>query len=201
VLSDTGENIYKRWVRDGQLSKTALPSAPQKILDRPLWPFLYQALCIKVFLSNFMYQNLPRSIRLWGMGCHLSAIVCPLCNCVMIPFVSLIVPYLVWVSGRDRHPFVDDQGRKALNFQISMAIYTISGGILLIFLFLLTCGMALTASTFSSAMGNIAMWFGFALATLIALFALFQLGVIILAAIKAYNGQSYQYPFTLRFLQ
>jgi uncharacterized Tic20 family protein len=148
-----------------------------------------------------MYQDLPRSIRLWGMACHLSAIVCALCNCVLIPFVSLIVPYLVWIGSRDKHPFVDDQGRESLNFQISMAIYAISVGILFVFLFLLTCGIVFSSPGSSNSSNNIFGWLTTTLVAFVVLFGFFQIAVIILAAVKAYNGQSYRYPFTLRFLQ
>jgi uncharacterized protein len=148
-----------------------------------------------------MYQDLPRSIRLWGMWCHLSGIVCAPCNCVLIPFVSLVVPYGVWIGGRDKHPFVDDQGRESLNFQISMAIYAISAGILFIFLFLLTCGIAFNSPSSSNSLSNIFNWLLVTIVSVVVLFGFFQIAVIILAAVKAYNGQSYRYPFTLRFLQ
>ncbi|KAM3097462.1 DUF4870 domain-containing protein [Phormidesmis sp. 146-35] len=147
-----------------------------------------------------MYQDLPRSVRLWGMACHLSAIVCAPCNCVLIPFVSLIVPYLVWIGGRDQHPFVDDQGRESLNFQISMAIYAISIGILFIFLFLMTCGIMFSLPSSGNSMGIVFNWLFVGLVSIVALFGFFQIAVIILAAVKAYNGQSYRYPFTLGFL-
>ncbi|MGV0028101.1 DUF4870 domain-containing protein [Phormidesmis priestleyi] len=135
------------------------------------------------------------------MACHLSAIGCALCNCLLIPFVSLIVPYLVWIGARNKHPFVDDQGRESLSFQLSIAIYTIFVGILFIFLFLLTCGSILSSSNPSAVIGNIFSWLGVVLVFVVALFGFFQIAVIILAAVKAYNGQSYRYPLTLRFLQ
>lgn len=147
-----------------------------------------------------MYQDLPRSIRVWGMWCHLAGIVCSLCNALMIPFISIIVPYLVWVSGRDRHPFVNEQGRESLNFQISMAIYTISTGILLVFLFFLTCGAAISSPN----SGDVAFAFNLlaiAYVVLAVLFLIFQIAVIVMAANKAYNGQSYRYPLALRFFR
>jgi uncharacterized protein len=148
-----------------------------------------------------MYPDLPQSARQWGMWCHLSGLVCAICNLVVVPFLSIIVPYLVWRSGRDHHPFVDDQGREAINFQLSMAIYTIVYLVLLIFLVFVTCGIALSTQSlsniFGTALGILAIVGGLVFAG----FAIFQLAVIILAALKAANGQSYQYPFTLRFLQ
>lgn len=148
-----------------------------------------------------MYQDLPRSVRLWGMWCHLSAIVCAPCNAIMISFVSLVVPYLVWVAGRDKHPFINEQGKESLNFQISMALYTIAAGILFVFLFFLTCGVALSSQNLGDAVGNIFALLAIAFVILVALFVIFQMAVIILAAVKAYNGQSYRYPFALRFLR
>lgn len=119
----------------------------------------------------------------------------------MISFVSLVVPYLVWVAGRDKHPFINEQGKESLNFQISMALYTIAAGILFVFLFFLTCGVALSSQSSGDAVGNIFALLAIAFVILVALFVIFQMAVIILAAVKAYNGQSYRYPFALRFLR
>jgi hypothetical protein len=74
---------------------------------------------------------------------------------------------------KDEFPLVDDQGKEALNFQISMTIYIIAS-IILIFLLV---GIPL----------------------LIGL-GLFDLIVTVIAAINANDGVKYRYPLCIRFV-
>jgi uncharacterized Tic20 family protein len=88
-----------------------------------------------------------------------------------IPLVPVIVLYLI---KKDESPFIRDHGREAINFQISLLIYAIIGGILVPF-----CGI------------------GF-----IVLTAVYVLGIVgmILAALEANKGRFYRYPACIRFL-
>lgn len=43
----------------------------------------------------------------------------------LIPFGNFIFPLLLWVSQRKKSAFIDDHGRGALNFQMSMLIYNL----------------------------------------------------------------------------
>ena len=54
----------------------------------------------------------------WAMWCHLAS----LANFVLPSLGNIIGPLAIWLIARDRHPFIDDQGREALNFQITMTI-------------------------------------------------------------------------------
>jgi Domain of unknown function (DUF4870) len=40
-----------------------------------------------------------------------------------VPFGSVIGPLAVWLTRRDRDPFIDQAWREALNFGISIAVY------------------------------------------------------------------------------
>ena len=42
---------------------------------------------------------------------------------LIVPFGSVIGPLAVWLTRRHRDPFIDQAGREALNFGISIAIY------------------------------------------------------------------------------
>jgi uncharacterized Tic20 family protein len=42
---------------------------------------------------------------------------------LVVPFGSVIGPLAVWLTRRERDPFIDDTGREALIFGISIAIY------------------------------------------------------------------------------
>lgn len=106
--------------------------------------------------------------KMWGMFCHLSALAG-----TIIPLGSIIGPLVIWSIKKDEYPFVDEQGKEALNFNISMAIYLVISAILVI----VVIGILM----------------------LIAL-AIFQLIMIIIAGIKANNGESFKYPLSIRFI-
>jgi uncharacterized Tic20 family protein len=93
---------------------------------------------------------------------------------LVVPFGSVIGPLAVWLTRRDRDPFIDDAGREALNFGISIAIYgvvALVGALMLVGIPLLVVGVV----------------------------AWVVLGS--LAAVKASQGQAYRYPLTLRLVR
>ena len=93
---------------------------------------------------------------------------------LVIPFGSVIGPLAVWLTRRHRDPFIDQAGREALNFGISIAIY---GSVLLVAALMLV-GIPLLV------VGVVA-WVVLAS----------------LAAVKASQGQPYRYPLTLRLVR
>jgi uncharacterized Tic20 family protein len=105
------------------------------------------------------------------MLCHLSALAGLV---IPIPGINLIVPFLLWNAKKDEHSFIDEEGKEAVNFQISITIY----GIVSILLILLLIGIPMTALVILA-------------------------GIIlpVLSAIKAKDGISAKYPLTLRFLK
>ncbi|MCB1589446.1 MAG: DUF4870 domain-containing protein, partial [Xanthomonadales bacterium] len=58
--------------------------------------------------------------RQWGLFAHLSALVG-----FIIPFGSILGPLIIWQIKKNEMPFVDDQGKEALNFQITVFIAVI----------------------------------------------------------------------------
>ena len=108
--------------------------------------------------------------RRWAMLCHLSALVGLLGNGIGF----LLGPLVVWLIKKDSDPFVDDQGKEALNFQITMFLGVIIGIVMSFFLI----GIPLLI----------------ALAVMAILFP-------IVAAIRANEGQLYRYPLTIRFIK
>lgn len=60
--------------------------------------------------------------RNWAVACHLSALAG-----LVFPLGSVLGPLVVWLLGRERSPYVDAQGKEALNFQLTMLVaYLIS---------------------------------------------------------------------------
>lgn len=106
--------------------------------------------------------------RQWAMFAHLSALIG-----FIIPFGNLLGPLIIWLMKKETMPFVDQQGKEALNFQITVTIAMMISAILIIVVI------------------------GFVLMFVIGLAALI---LTIMAGIKANEGVAYRYPFTLRLI-
>jgi uncharacterized Tic20 family protein len=105
-----------------------------------------------------------------GMLCHLLA----LCGLLGVPFGNVLGPLVMWLVKREEIPFVDECGKEAVNFQISMTIYTIVAGLLLF-----------------AAIGFI----------LLPAILIMNLVFTIIASIQAGEGRNYQYPLTIRIIK
>ena len=115
-------------------------------------------------------QSQSSEARTWAMLCHLSTFA----KYLAIPFGNIIGPLILWLIKKDQHPFVNDQGKEAMNFQITITLLYLVAGILAFLLI------------------------GFLLLIPI---AIFDLVFTVLAAVKANEGTAYRYPFTLRLIK
>jgi len=107
--------------------------------------------------------------RTWGMLCHLSAFAA----FVLPSFGQIIGPLVVWLIKKDSMPVVADQGKEALNFNITMTLAAIVSGALMLVLI----GFVLLPLVFVA-------W----------------LVLTIIAAVAANRGERYRYPFCLRLI-
>lgn len=107
--------------------------------------------------------------RQWAMFAHLSALVG-----FLIPLGSVLGPLVIWQIKKNEFAFVDDQGKEALNFQITVLIAVLACLLLSVVLigFLLLPVVGIAALVFT-----------------------------IMGGIKANNGETYRYPFTLRLIK
>jgi hypothetical protein len=117
-------------------------------------------------------EELNKDARMWAMFCHLGGLagLVP----IIPAFGSIIVPLVIWQIKKNEFPFVDEQGKEAVNFQISMLIYSI----ICIPLVFICIGVILLV-----AIGIIDIVFS------------------LIAAIKANNGEHYRYPICIRFIK
>lgn len=104
---------------------------------------------------------------------HLSALI----GLAGVP--SFIGPLVVWLLHRDRDPWVAEQARDAVNFNLSLLVY--AGAALA--LTILTVGLGLLVVVPVAIVAAV----GWLVAT-------------VLAAIRAADGERYRYPFTLRLI-
>lgn len=119
--------------------------------------------------------------RQWAMFAHLSALVGALLTGALGGgWGCFIGPLVIWLVKKDTMPFVNDQGKEALNFNITMAIVFV----ILALFSIMTLGIGLLIA--------IPLWVIIGVAWLV---------FTIIAAIKANEGVAYRYPFTLRLIK
>ncbi len=99
----------------------------------------------------------------WGVGMHLGGV-----------FLSWVIPLVLWLVFRERSRMLDDHGKTAVNWQITLFIIYVVGFIT-----------------------------SFILIGFLILFAAGVLNIIfgILAAIAAYNRRPYRYPMSITFIR
>jgi uncharacterized Tic20 family protein len=108
--------------------------------------------------------------RKWASACHLIALIGLIGNGVGF----VLGPLIVWLVKREEDPFIDEQGKESLNFQITMIIAAIISLILALFV--------------------IGFFLLVAVGVLMVVFP-------VIAGVKAAAGEHYRYPFTIRFLK
>ena len=133
------------------------------------------------------------SERTWATMCHLAALAAITC----IPFANILGPLIVWLIKKDQMPLVDENGKKSVNFQISISIYAFALMIIIGALWGVIFVLSLILPFF--AVLFFVVWILGAILAL-ALF-LAGLGLAIVAGIKVNNGESYDYPFTLNLIK
>ncbi|MDG0843572.1 DUF4870 domain-containing protein [Staphylococcus equorum] len=89
-------------------------------------------------------------------------------------FTSLIVPLIIWLIKREDSPFIDKAGKNYFNFLLSYVIWSIVASIAMFIII------------------------GFILLPII---AILNFIFTIVAAVKAYNGEDYLPPFSIRFFK
>ncbi len=127
------------------------------------------------------------------------------------PFANYIAPLLIWTFNKDK-PFVDEHGKQAINFQLSILVYTILIGLICLPFFIvfatdfISLIEALDHNTGNFSVNNIQnlsgyiLLFGLVIVLLLGLFV-FELYSVINASIHASRGQLYNYPLSIPFIK
>ena len=123
-------------------------------------------------------ETLTQDDKTWALLAHIGTLVSA--------YVALgfIAPLVVMLVKGDSSPFARRHAVESLNFQISLLIYTVVAGILAFLLVLFTFGIGLA----------VVLPVGLVLAAGV-------LVLIVVATVKAGNGEAYDYPFTIRFIK
>ena len=122
-------------------------------------------------------ETLTQDDKTWALVAHIGTLVSA--------YVALgvLAPLLVMLVKGDS-PFTRRHAVESLNFQISLLIYTLVGGILAVLLVIVTLGVGIIA-----------------LVPLGLVLAVAVVVLIIVATVKASNGEFYEYPLTIRFIK
>ena len=107
--------------------------------------------------------EVSKDARTWAMLCHLLAI-----------FTGFIAPLIIWLVKKDEEPFVNNEGKEALNFQITVLIGLLVSGLLSFVCIGLFLGLAVGIT---------------------------NVVFCIIASVQANGGQAYRYPVSIRFIK
>jgi uncharacterized Tic20 family protein len=127
--------------------------------------------------SNWITGEIEKDARVWAMVCHLAGLagLSPI-----LPVIGgAVAPLVIWQLKGEQFPFVAEQGRRAVNFQLSMLVYGTVGAIVC---FVSLVGIRLIPVIFCVA-------------------GLVDLIFVLIAAVKANRGEHYRYPLTIRFFK
>lgn len=115
-------------------------------------------------------------LRPWGMEFHAFCMLMHLSQLlnIILPFVGVIMPIVMWATNRDKSPIIDDHGKVIVNWLISATIYSIISTLLIAI--------------------------GIGVLLLLAL-GICSLVFAIIGGLKANDGVVWQYPLSIRFLK
>ncbi|MBP6004460.1 MAG: DUF4870 domain-containing protein [Pyrinomonadaceae bacterium] len=96
-----------------------------------------------------------------------------LANVILFP-VGIVVPIVLWQTQKEKMPALDAHGKMVVNWMISSAIYAIASIVLM-----------------------------FVLIGFLTILAVGIMGIVfpIIGAMKANNGELWEYPLTIKFLK
>jgi|SRR6516225_4816479 uncharacterized Tic20 family protein len=118
--------------------------------------------------------------RQWAMFAHLSALIA-----MWFGYLGFLGPLIVWLIKKSEMPYVDQQGKEAINFQLNMLGLGIILGIAAIPIGILTLGIGLLLI----------------IAPLGVALLIYSIVMPIIAAVSCNAGEAYRYPYVYRILK
>jgi len=129
-----------------------------------------------------------------------------------IPFGNYIFPIIIWSSYKDKSEFINHHGKQALNFQLSLLLYTLVLALIAVPIFVTVFLQNLPIEAIFNDNdfvirnfnfeGNIGLLsIGVTAVLLFGLLKFVEFFLVIYASIKASNGELYQYPLTIPFIK
>lgn len=127
------------------------------------------------------------------------------------PFGNFIAPLLLWTFNKEQN-FVDEHGKEAINFQLSIFIYSLVIALICLpFAIIFAIDFISLVDTLDHTIDHVSFsdlrnFSGYVIVLLIAavlLFGLFvfELYAVISATMQASNGKLYKYPLSISFIK
>jgi uncharacterized protein len=131
--------------------------------------------------GKIMNSELGSEQRNWAMAAHLCGLLWLAggTGLIFIPFGGLVLftilgPLIIWRTKGETMPFVAEQAKESLNFQITVFLLAVIFGVLALIL-----------------IGFVLLW----------ILGLVNLILVIIAAVTVSGGKPYRYPFCLRLVK
>lgn len=151
----------------GAIDEQEYASAKGKVLNGPLPQAPTKASLLDEFSAGS--TTMDAETRRWAFLLHLSVLAG-----FALPIAGLIIPIVIWQLKKPDLPGIDAHGINALNWIMSLILYSIIGVVLI---------FAIIGIPILTALGVVAIVFP------------------IIAAIKANNGEVWKYPLSISFLK
>lgn len=130
--------------------------------------------------------------RSWGTFVHLGGLI----GMAILPTVGNIIGVLVlWLIKRNESGFVDNQGKEAINFQITLSI----AAVIINLINNIATGFWSLTNFWRHTRGDF--YFSWGWTNLLGVIWLLNIIFSIIAAVKANNGITYRYPLSLRLVK
>ena len=125
----------------------------------------------------------------------------------MIPLGNYLGPIILWVLNKEKSEFINKHGKQAINFQLSVLLYTIVLGLITIPFFMFNVFQGFHFDGFQHFSFNLNRAFplflilGGSIGFITVIGFLFEFVFVIIASLKAKEGELYKYPLTINFIK
>ena len=133
------------------------------------------------------------SDRQWAASAHFLALLLALMTAWIAGVAGIVGAGLIYLLKRDESPFAAEHAREAINFNLSMLLYSAAAVVIAVVLAgatVLTLGLGLIVTVPA----------GLLLLVAVGAIAVMWLVCSLVAGFKAWNGEHYRYPLTLRLI-
>ena len=110
----------------------------------------------------------------------------------IFPFGAVVGPLVIWEMNKRKSSFLDKNGKEAINFNLSYLLYTFILGLSII---------PFIVRTVTTDFHHLDLFGMISVGSIIGVLAVIKFVLIILAAIKANQGEVYNYPLTIKFIK
>jgi len=127
------------------------------------------------------------------------------------PLGNFIFPVIIWSAKKQESEFVNYNGKQAINFQLSLLMYTILLIVIAVptFLYAFLNGLDFTQmgtshweiENFNFARVSTLMLIGIIALFILAVMKVTEFFLILYAAVKNTNGENFNYPLTIKFIK